>query len=69
MHQGQDVTDRARTFKEILFEMQSERVPCIFCGTVTKTQQHVEYRTGIAVFTKYVCPVCTLEFMEKDRPR
>jgi len=30
---------------------------------------HVEYRTGIAVFTKYVCPKCTHEFMEKDIPR
>lgn len=49
-----------------LFEMQRERVPCTFCGTITKTDVHVEYRTGIAVFTKYVCPNCKNEFMEKD---
>jgi len=54
---------------ELLFEMQREQVPCTFCQTITKTDVHVEYRTGIAVFTKYVCPKCTHEFMEKDIPR
>jgi transposase-like protein len=65
-------TDRAKgkdvhpdTFARVL-EMQRERVPCTFCGTVTKTDVHVEYTGGISVFTKYVCPKCTHEFMEKD---
>ena len=49
-----------------VFEAQSERVPCIDCGTITRTDVHVEYHTGIAVFTKYVCPYCKKEFMEKD---
>jgi transposase-like protein len=52
-----------------VFEMQRERVPCLFCGTVTKTDVHVEYTGGISVWTKYVCPKCTHEFMEKDIPR
>ena len=49
-----------------VMEMQQERVPCINCNAVTKTDVHVEYRGGIAVFTKYVCPRCKHEFMEKD---
>jgi len=49
-----------------VFEMQQEYIPCTFCGTITKTDVHVEYHTGIAVFTKYVCPKCKNEFMEKD---
>jgi hypothetical protein len=52
-----------------VFEMQQERVPCVNCLAITKTDVHVEYRTGIAVFTKYVCPRCKHEFMEKDIPR
>ena len=51
---------------ELLMEMQSEKVPCITCGTITRTDVHVEYRGGISVFTKYVCPHCKNEFMEKD---
>ncbi len=51
---------------EILYELQGEKVPCIFCRAITKTDVHVEYRTGIAVFTKYVCPKCKREFLEKD---
>jgi hypothetical protein len=54
---------------KLLFEMQRERVPCTFCQTITNTDVHVEYHTGIAVFTKYVCPNCKHEFMEKDIPR
>ena len=49
-----------------VFEMQRERVPCTVCNTVTNTDVHVEYRGGISVFTKYVCPRCKNEFMEKD---
>jgi len=52
-----------------LFEMQRERVPCTFCNTITNTDVHVDYRSGIAVFTKYICPNCKNEFMEKDIPR
>ena len=52
-----------------VFEMQRERVPCTFCGAITKTDVHVDYRGGIAVFTRYVCPNCKNEFMEKDIPR
>ena len=52
-----------------VFEAQGERVPCVNCLAITKTDVHVEYRTGIAVFTKYVCPRCKHEFMEKDIPR
>jgi len=52
-----------------VFEMQREHVPCTFCKTITKTDVHVEYHTGIAVFTKYVCPNCKNEFMERDIPR
>jgi hypothetical protein len=51
---------------ELLYEMQSEQVSCIKCNRITKTDVHVEYHTGIAVFTKYVCPHCKFEFMEKD---
>ena len=49
-----------------VFEMQQERVPCLVCGTITNTEQEVDYRGGISVFTKYVCPKCTHTFMEKD---
>lgn len=49
-----------------VFEMQQERVPCINCKAITNTDVHVEYRGGISVFTKYVCPRCKHEFMEKD---
>ena len=49
-----------------VFEMQKEKIPCMACGAITKTDVHVEYHTGIAVFTKYVCPICKYEFMEKD---
>jgi DNA-directed RNA polymerase subunit RPC12/RpoP len=52
--------------RSMLFEMQSERVPCIRCGTVTKTDVHVDYRGGMAVYTLYRCPQCKHEFMEKD---
>ena len=52
-----------------VFEMQQERVPCTFCQTITDTDVHVDYNGGISVFTKYVCPKCTHEFMEKDIPR
>ena len=49
-----------------VFEMQQAQVPCTFCNTITKTDVHVDYRGGIAVFTRYVCPNCKNEFMEKD---
>ena len=52
-----------------VFEMQQERVPCRFCGTITKTDVNVEYRGGMAVYTLYRCPRCKHEFMEKDIPR
>lgn len=51
---------------EMLMEMQSEKVPCTNCSTITNVTQHVDYRDGISVFTKYVCPNCKNEFMEKD---
>jgi transposase-like protein len=51
---------------DLLMEMQADKVPCIACRTITNTDVHVEYRGGIAVFTKYVCPNCKHEFMEKD---
>lgn len=53
------------TFKRVL-EMQQEKVPCIVCNRLTNTDVHVEYRGGMSVFTKYVCPYCKTEFMEKD---
>lgn len=54
---------------EILFDMQSEKVPCTICRTITKTDVHVDNCCGIAVYTKYICPNCKNEFMEKDIPR
>lgn len=51
---------------EILYDMQSEKVACINCGTITNTCTHVDNNGGIMVFTKYVCPHCKKEFMEKD---
>jgi len=51
---------------EILFDMQSEKVPCIRCNTITKTDVHIDNNNGLAVYTKYVCPRCKTEFMEKD---
>jgi transposase-like protein len=54
---------------EMLREMQSEKVPCINCLNITNTAQHVDNNGGLAVFTKYVCPHCKYEFMEKDIPR
>lgn len=54
---------------ELLFEMQGEKVPCTFCRVITKTDVHVDYNNGMAVYTKYVCPSCKNEFMEKDIPR
>lgn len=53
------------TFARVL-EMQREKVPCTFCGTITKTDVHVDNNGGYAVFTKYVCPNCKNEFMKKD---
>jgi DNA-directed RNA polymerase subunit RPC12/RpoP len=53
------------TIKRV-FEMQQEYIPCTFCSTITKTDVHVNYDGGIAIFTKYVCPRCKNEFMEKD---
>lgn len=52
-----------------VFDMQREYVPCIVCNTITNTDVHVDYNGGISVFTKYVCPKCKNEFMEKDIPR
>ena len=49
-----------------VFELQQERRSCTVCYAVTQTDVHVEYRGGIAVFTRYVCPRCKNEFMEKD---
>jgi len=51
---------------EMLLEMQREKVPCLNCNAITNTAQHVDYTGGISVFTKYVCPSCKYEFMEKD---
>ena len=53
------------TFRRVL-EMQQERVPCLFCGTITNTDVHVDYRGGTSVYTLYRCPRCTHTFMEKD---
>jgi DNA-directed RNA polymerase subunit RPC12/RpoP len=50
----------------MLMEIQAEKIPCISCGTITNVTQHVDYNGGIAIFTKYVCPHCKKEFMEKD---
>ena len=52
-----------------LFEMQRERVPCVNCLAITDTDVHVDYRSGMAVYTLYKCPRCKHEFMEKDIPR
>ena len=60
------INDRAWA---MLLEMQAERVPCINCQAITNTAQHVDNNGGYAVFTKYVCPHCKYEFMEKDIPR
>ena len=49
-----------------VFEMQQERVPCLFCGTITNTDVHVDNTGGISVYTLYRCPKCTHTFMEKD---
>ena len=54
---------------EMLREMQSEKVPCINCLNITNTAQHVDNNGGLAVYTKYVCPHCKYEFLEKDIPR
>lgn len=54
---------------EMLREMQSEKVPCINCLNIINTAQHVDNNGGYAVFTKYVCPHCKYEFLEKDIPR
>jgi transposase-like protein len=54
---------------EMLKEMQREKVPCINCLSITNTAQHVDNNGGLAVYTKYVCPHCKYEFMEKDIPR
>lgn len=54
---------------EMLKEMQSEKVPCINCLNITKTEPLVDNTGGFAVYTKYVCPHCKYEFMEKDIPR
>lgn len=53
----------------MLKEMQSEKVPCINCLNITKTEPLVDNTGGFAVYTKYVCPHCKYEFMEKDIPR
>ena len=60
------VTDAHPDTIRRVFEMQQEQIPCTFCGTVTKTDVHVDYNGGISVFTKYVCPKCKNEFFEKD---
>ena len=60
---GKDV--HPDTFARVL-EMQQERVPCLFCGAITNTDVHVDYRGGMSVYTLYRCPRCTHEFMEKD---
>jgi hypothetical protein len=52
-----------------VFEMQRERVPCMFCQTITDTDVHVDKNGGVAVYTLYRCPKCKNEFMEKDIPR
>jgi hypothetical protein len=52
-----------------VFEAQGERVPCVNCLAITKTDVHVDYRGGMAVYTLYRCPRCKHEFMEKDIPR
>ena len=49
-----------------VLEMQQERVPCLFCGTITNTDVHVDYNGGTSVYTLYRCPRCTHTFMEKD---
>jgi hypothetical protein len=54
---------------QLVQEMQRERVPCTFCGTITNTDVHVDTLSGTAVYTLYKCPNCTHEFMEKDIPR
>ena len=54
---------------KLVFEMQRERVPCLFCQTITNTDVYVDNNGGIAVYTLYKCPKCTHEFMEKDLPR
>ena len=65
-HKSVTINDRAWV---MLLEMQKEVVPCINCQAITNTTQHIDNNGGLAVFTKYVCPRCKYEFMEKDIPR
>lgn len=51
---------------KLVFEMQTPKVPCTFCRTITKNDIHIDYKGGISVFTKYVCPNCKHEFFEWD---
>ena len=53
--------------QELLFEMQSEKVNCIRCGSIEIDKgTEIDYNGGIAVFIKYTCLYCKKEFLDKE---
>ena len=52
---------------EMLFEMQSEKINCIYCGfdRITKGT-HLDTNGGLSVFMKYTCQMCKKEFLDKE---
>jgi len=52
---------------EMLFEMQSEKITCIYCGfdRITKGT-HLDTNGGLSVFMKYTCQMCKKEFLDKE---
>lgn len=52
---------------ELLFEMQSEKITCIYCGfdRITKGT-HLDNTGGLSVFMKYTCQMCKKEFLDKE---
>jgi DNA-directed RNA polymerase subunit RPC12/RpoP len=55
---------------EFLFEMQSEKITCIYCGfdRITKGT-HLDNNNGLSVFMKYTCQMCKKEFLDKEIPQ
>lgn len=52
---------------ELLFEMQQEKVNCIFCNSdAIDKGTEVDYNGGMAVFMKYTCRKCKTEFLDKE---
>ena len=52
---------------EMLFEMQSEKITCIYCGfdRITKGT-YLDNNGGLSVFMKYTCQTCKKEFLDKE---